>query len=600
MKPEGRSTSRVRESSFLPPGEDALTRRIKDDGEPGTLTGTFSRLRAHLGRLSAMYGASDLQELMDRACDAVGELLDVSLFRLCRYNPAEQRYDVLAERGTGPVETGEEGGPRYLAGEMAELLNWAARSRQVVFFDLHDSASAEAPPRPAGDRDATRIVTSQRDKPQVSLDAATVRIGERTRASALCVIPVTGARGPLGAILVWVRDAQLASCVLEFELLGNLSAELGSRAEALAAAQRLRSLSSLFDNILESVPQGILVIGRDRRVMAINSNAEFLFDLKRVFVMDEDFEKALPPRLVTELNILMERLLLSPAVESALELELARGTTVSMGISASYLLDRGGQYQGWLFLCRDLSLSLEVQKLRDLDRLKTDFVNTVSHELKTPLTAILGGLDIVRSDMSAIPEEYRELVDVVYESAQNLRDMIFDLLNLSKLESGRATLKEAPVEVREMLEGRIRSLPPHPNHEISLHVGADVPPVMLDREKVVTAFSNFLTNAIKYSPQGGPVTVRAEVEDGRLVIAVKDSGLGIAPEHHDKIWEKFYRVDASYTSEIEGTGLGLVIVKRIVELHGGEVFVQSEVGKGSTFGLRIPLRPVPAQEPDAT
>ena len=218
-------------------------------------------------------------------------------------------------------------------------------------------------------------------------------------------------------------------------------------------------------------------------------------------------------------------------------------------------------------------------------KMKNGLFQVLSHELKTPLTAILGGLEIICDDNKGGPNE---LLEIVRDSALRLRDLIFDLLNLSKLESLKAQVKPTPCELRPIMENVKRMLPKHPLHNIEIDVPENLPPVLLDGEKVRTALSNYVSNAIKYSPKGGRVTMAARVEAGELVLEVSDEGMGISRENLDKLFKKFSRVNAA--PEIEGTGLGLVIVKRIAELHDGYVFVQSVQGHGSTFGIRLPLK----------
>lgn len=530
----------------------------------------YVRVRAYLSQLAGLHATQDLEQALTLACRALGELFDVASWRICRYDATEGSFRTLKE---SPAL-------KQSAQEFNDLVEYAARSRQVLFFDIRETPT-------------DKLGYDGGKRPTVNLSRHTSHVTLELEARTICMVPVSGRNGPLAVILLWIRDSDAASKLLEAELVQSLSQELGAQAESIAMNARLRQLGSLFDNILESVPQGIVAVSREGRVIALNANAEFLFNLKRIFVLDESFEDALPKAISGEFRRMMDSLLLKPGnVETQLKVELNQGTQVNLGISASYLLDRQGQPLGYLFLCRDLSLSLEVQKLRELDQLKTEFVNTVSHELKTPLTAILGGLEILASDLAAVPPDQRELLGVINDSALRLRDLIFDLLNLSRLESGRVQLKEAPCELRPLIEGVVRLLPAHPRHLIEIDVQPGLEAVLLDGDKIRQALTNYSSNAIKYSPKGGRVIIRAIAEGEELVLSVSDEGLGISPDNISRLFQKFYRVNASYTAEIEGTGLGLVIVKRIAELHGGRVFVESELGRGSTFGLRLPLRTV--------
>ena len=376
-------------------------------------------------------------------------------------------------------------------------------------------------------------------------------------------------------------------------MLQGLARDLAARSSSILQAERHANLSTLFDNILESVPQAVIAIAGDDRVIACNSNAEFLFGIQRIFVMDEPYFETFPEQLSeTFKNLIAQSLLGKEIADAEIELELQAGVSINVGISINYLRDRAGQAQGHLFLCRDLSLSREVQKLRELDQMKSEFVNTVSHELKTPLTAILGGVEILEMEAEAMDEDTKEIVDVIGDGAKRLRDLIFDLLDVSRFETGKVALREELTSVRNVIEESLRVQHPTNKHTIKVEIDETIPEIVMDRGKIIQCVTNYVSNAIKYSPKGGEILVTATKDDEKrmVIVGVKDQGLGLSPQNVKKVWEKFYRVDASYTADIEGTGLGLVIVKMIVELHGGSVWIDSNLGRGSTFYLSLPVK----------
>ena len=233
---------------------------------------------------------------------------------------------------------------------------------------------------------------------------------------------------------------------------------------------------------------------------------------------------------------------------------------------------------------------MEVQKLRELDRMKSEFVHTVSHELKTPLTAILGGTEVLQTERDSFTPEQLEMLDIIDQGGKRLHALIMDLLDLSRLESGRVGLERSETDLdavmREAAEG-VRHK--NPKCSLQLEVAPDLPTTMADGDKLKQVFENLIGNALKYSPKGGEVSARLWQEGDTLRFAVKDHGIGIAAEHIPLLFDKFYRVDSSTTAEIEGTGLGLAIVKHIIELHEGQLTVESAPGKGSTFGFTLPF-----------
>lgn len=518
--------------------------------------------RHYLARLTELHQSRDAEQLLTHACRAVGELFDVAHWRISVWQPAHRHFAKLKE---SPAMS-------HSVAELEDLMQACAEVKQVMFFDI---------------REQDPVAARGGKRPTVNLSRKTSKLALELEASTVCLMPVGGEQGTRAVITLWIRDKDASSKVLEAELLQALSVELGARLDALALNARLRELGSLFDNILESVPQGIVALDKEGRVIALNAGAEALFSLARGKTLGQKMAGALPQSIEREFKRMMEQLLVKPqAFERQFRLERGRGSTVNLGISASFLLDRQGQTLGWLFLCRDLALSLEVQKLRELDLLKTEFVNTVSHELKTPLTAILGGLEILSDDPQL---GKNELISIVHDSALRLRGLIFDLLNLSKLESPKAFVREERCEVRALFEGVRRQFPKQPLHTFEISVAGNVPSVLLDVEKIRAALTNYASNALKYSPKGGKVVLSARVEGEELVLEVSDEGMGISKENLEKLFKKFSRINAN--PEIEGTGLGLCIVKRIAELHGGYVTVQSVQGEGSTFGMRLPLKP---------
>jgi signal transduction histidine kinase len=226
----------------------------------------------------------------------------------------------------------------------------------------------------------------------------------------------------------------------------------------------------------------------------------------------------------------------------------------------------------------------------EADRLKTDLLNTVSHELRTPLAAIKGFTTTIQSFYDRISEEeMREFLGEIDSASDRLQELIENLLQLSRMESGTFQLTMEPVQLRGMLEWAAEeSRRRHAEREITLEMVSEPPEIRGDGRRLGQVVANLIENAVKYSPDGGVVEVRAGASTTGAWFSVTDHGLGIAPEHVDQIFERFYRVDTPRTREIGGTGLGLAICKRIIEEHGGRIEVASTEGMGSTFTVILP------------
>jgi two-component system sensor histidine kinase BarA len=232
-------------------------------------------------------------------------------------------------------------------------------------------------------------------------------------------------------------------------------------------------------------------------------------------------------------------------------------------------------------------------KLKELDRLKSNFLATMSHELRTPLTSVIGYSEMMLEGLGGpLTAEQREYLGIIMEKGENLLQLITSILDISKIEAGRVRLMLSEVDASQIMRDAVATLLPVARKK-GLRVTCEqaaLPRIMADRDKLRQCLVNLCSNAVKFTPAGGTIAVRADVAGERLAIHVADSGIGIADEHLAKVFEVFYQVDGSSTREYGGAGLGLSIVRSFVEAHGGEVRVRSVPGQGSTFTLLLPVR----------
>ena len=230
-----------------------------------------------------------------------------------------------------------------------------------------------------------------------------------------------------------------------------------------------------------------------------------------------------------------------------------------------------------------------VEQLERLNRAKSEFVSIVSHEFRTPLTGIQGFSEMMRDEQLSL-EEMREYAGDINKDSQRLNRMIDEMLDLDRMESGRMTIHPERMDLNAVLDEAVNRVRPNaPNHTLSLDLQADLPAIHGDRDRLTQVASNLLNNAVKYSPTGGRITVKSRADGDQVRIEVRDEGLGIPPEALETIFERYSRVDSQATKDIPGTGLGLPIVRQIVQLHGGKVWAESELGRGSVFHVTLPL-----------
>lgn len=228
------------------------------------------------------------------------------------------------------------------------------------------------------------------------------------------------------------------------------------------------------------------------------------------------------------------------------------------------------------------------------NKAKSDFLANMSHELRSPLNAIIGFSEVLKDGMSGpLTSEQQEFLHDIYDSGRHLLSLINDILDLSKIEAGMMDLEISRFSMRELLEKSLTMLREKAmkhNIVMGLEASDDVGEVSADERKIKQAVINLLGNAVKFTPDGGRVGIAASRHDGEIWVAVWDTGIGIAKEDLAKLFQAFQQLDASSSKKYEGTGLGLHLTKRLVELHGGRIWVESEVGKGSRFIFAIPAK----------
>ena len=235
----------------------------------------------------------------------------------------------------------------------------------------------------------------------------------------------------------------------------------------------------------------------------------------------------------------------------------------------------------------------DITALKKMDQMKSDFISMVSHEVRSPMNSLLMQLKNISDGLAGpVTDKQLEILNRASEKILNLNNLVTELLDLSRIESGLiAHEKEAVALGQLLLDQKAFHSPYAEEKKIAIHLNcpSDLPPILANRQNMEEVFSNLITNAIKYSPAGGSITITAAKENEYLKIQVADTGFGITGEDLHKIFTRFYRVKDANTRQIQGTGLGLAIVKSIIESHHGKISVTSEVGGGTTFTVLLPL-----------
>lgn len=373
------------------------------------------------------------------------------------------------------------------------------------------------------------------------------------------------------------------------DLLSTLAGQAAVLVESARLFQTAEGERRRLAATLTSTTDAVLVTDRENRVLLINPAAERAFGLKAEQISDRRIDRSpLPQALV---DIFGEPL--APGEALTRELSLSDGATLYASVSA--ILSADGQRLGRVAVMRDIT------HLKELDELKSEFVATVSHDLRGPL-AYMRGFATMLSTAGELNQQQREYLERILQGVSRMSDLVEDLLDLGGIEAG-VGLERQPCHLGVVVSQAVDSMRAQAAAKgITLQVdlmsrstrdsGQDAI-VSGDPALLRQAITNLVDNAVKYTPGGGTVSVGLSVrtDDGRkrAVICVSDTGIGIAPEDQVRLFEKFYRVNRRDVPEVPGTGLGLAIVKSIVERHGGEVSVESELNEGSTFCVTLPL-----------
>jgi PAS domain S-box-containing protein len=282
------------------------------------------------------------------------------------------------------------------------------------------------------------------------------------------------------------------------------------------------------------------------------------------------------------------------------------GDWLWLQLTATSIPDANGRPEHVLLMIEDvtavretsdrLAEALEAQRaaianLETLDRTKSEFLSIVSHEFRTALTGIQGFSELIR-DGGLEPDEVRAYGGYIFNDADRVNRLIGDMLDLDRMESGRMTMRATDVDINDILmEAIARATTSTVTVEFKSDLDPRLPIVSGDRDRLIQVVSNLVNNAVKYSPEGGTVTLTSRVEGKYALISVTDTGLGIPADEIAHVFERFRRVRSGAAQSIPGTGLGLTIVKQIVEMHGGKIWVESALGHGSSFHFTIPLAP---------
>ena len=381
--------------------------------------------------------------------------------------------------------------------------------------------------------------------------------------------------------IVWEGWRTIAS---QRSMLQSANAELEGRVVEVARER------STLEAIQGSMREGLIVLDREGRVAYSNDSANDLLGLSPADIQGRSIADA-----VRATKVEFKEPDAADAIAALAQADGGASGSLTVTIStpqrryvemASFPIPTGSGNSMAGLLARDVTEARALQDRRDA------FVSIASHELRTPMTSIMGFSELLKNNTEAPEASRRDWLERIYQNSQVLAAIVEDMLNVSRIQSGRLEINIEELQLARIVEEIVESIRPDATdkHNFITEIPSDIPPVFADRDKLAQIVRNLVSNALKYSPNGGDLTIRAtaESEKDRVVVEVKDEGMGIAPEHMATLFSSFMRIRRPETEAIRGTGLGLSIVRGLAGMLRGEVWVETELDKGSSFFFTVP------------
>lgn len=379
--------------------------------------------------------------------------------------------------------------------------------------------------------------------------------------------------------------------------ISTLANEFNIMAEKLSSydelnIKRLMQEKQKAEAIVESISDGIIVTDINHKIVLVNKAAEKIFDIRESNALDKHFLE-----VVNQENIIK-------TIEEVEKQDDIRGKKAHRELNISIkgeekpqhyrvtvipIKHRINEFIGVVTLIQDIT------KLKEIEEMKSDFISTVSHEFRTPLTSMSMGTGLLLEEIPGpLTENQKELVEAIKEDQERLKNLVNDLLDLSRIESGKIAMDIHGISITKIIEESLRAFGKQAedkNINLSYDVEDNLPLVRADFNKVSWILINLIGNAMRYTPRdgSGKITIEAKQTGNNILVSVADNGIGIPQEYRKKIFEKFVQVKDKAGHPTGGTGLGLAICKEIIDAHGGRIWVKSKLGKGSTFYFTLSI-----------
>jgi PAS domain S-box-containing protein len=373
--------------------------------------------------------------------------------------------------------------------------------------------------------------------------------------------------------------------------------------------QERRHSMAILQGMIDNAPAVLYLRANDGRFLIVNSAFERLSGLTRAELTRECGETLLPAELASELRgrdrlcrladrVVVDEEIIGTATYLSIRYPMPDAAGAPYAVGAIYTdITEQKHIQAELAAAhselqhRSAELARVNEELAELDRMKSELVATVSHELRTPLTSIRGYTELLTDAApGTLPPTERRMIEIIDRNGQRLLALVEDLLTFSRMDSGQFAIVVEDVHLASIIESVCASVAPSLPTNLTLNVRVDhsLGQVRGDAGQLERAVLNLVSNAVKFSPDGGTISVRAHRLDGRIEVIVVDHGIGMSTEEQARLFQRFYRTPSAQRRQIQGTGLGLALVKGIIDKHGGTVQLVSEPGLGTTVTITLP------------
>lgn len=378
-----------------------------------------------------------------------------------------------------------------------------------------------------------------------------------------------------------------------FAIAEDKTDDQASKGELMKVNRQIAEDKAKIDSILTNIGEGIIGITDKGTIYYVNSSAERMLGIVSANVTGKTFIQEIKAVNAKGEPASMENHPVRLAMKTGKVVYdhdqffiTSSGERLAVSITASPVVLQGILIGG-VIIFRDIT------KEKEIDRMKTEFISLASHQLRTPLSAMKWFSEmLIDGDLGTLTEEQLKVIGNINKSNQRMIELVNSLLNISRIESGRMIIDPQPTDLKKMVDEVVTELQQkieEKKHHLAISVHGDLPMINIDPKLVRHVYMNLLTNAIKYTPEGGEIVVLISRKDDEIISQVTDNGLGVPKAQQEKLFQKFFRADNVVRVITDGTGLGLYLIKAVVESSGGKIWFQSEEGKGSTFWFSLPI-----------